>query len=310
MRAAFHRGRVLIPILSLVLFVFVGALIGCETNVSIIQDSDLVYSVQGILDLNARDQTIRVELLRDGRLLGSPRGFAAEATLRDLTAGQNIPVSFFRTPMDRGTVYNITTRPRDSLAYGHEYRLTVQGEEGTASVQVTAPNQPPTARVSSPLSVEGCPPLGDDVTVLTEDIEISVSNAQKMAAFTLEVNATGNRDNINGVYRFDRLANVQDDGDGRYSLTLDPQKVLVDISRQVRRFTLDPNPPPVIPYEFKVLYATAGPDWPGEEYLSATLETIAAPTSFSNVEGGVGLVGIVHRDTVTVPIDLTNTCSD
>lgn len=253
-------------------------LTGCDPAVDSFQENDLHYSLFGILNATADSQFVRVEPLRDGMLTRAPETLDAEVTLTNLSTNRTVTLrdSLFRY-LDQATAHNFyTTIPIDS---GTTYRLQVKGPNGAKSYAETAvPSSGPGLSVLTPVDRIGevhCGDLyhgGPTTVVVIRGVERIVS--VRALYFQNVVSSVGH------------LADTVHTASGTVKVRIPYYKDLCKISGEGRLRRIE------------VMVAAGTPEWPA--FLRLDQETELLPDVASNVEGGVGFVGGIVTDTVTV----------
>lgn len=288
------------PLLLLGLAVALTAtlLAGCDSTIDPFVESEERYSIFARFDVSNDRHLVRVEDLRDGLSGRVPEDVKLTVQLVNESTGKTTDLNaqdleFTQERSVRNFVYNGPVL-RDT-----EYRIEVNGPDGESA---TATFQTPT----------GLPQISVDSLIVCGDPDIPSSATP--TGFTFQMDPNGDDQLIRAtveyvtpvlVGRYPKLENIAED----YELT-DSVNYKVDAYTDLQRVNLrilgddyqdEVLPLPVIPTEVNIIYAAAGPDFPGRDYLFSQLERIALPGSYDNVDGGLGFVFSVVSDTVDVP---------
>jgi hypothetical protein len=271
---------------------------GCDSTIEPFAESGERYSIFARFDVSNDRNVVRVEDLRDGlsgrvpedvkltvRLINESTGKTTDLNAQDLEFTQERSV--------RNFVYN------GPILRDTEYRVEVNGPDGESA---TATFETPTA----------LPQISVDSLIVCGDPGDPSSAAPTGFTFQMAPNSDDQLIRATVEYvtpilvgRYPKLKDIAAD----YELT-DSVNYKVDAYTDLQRVNLRilgddfqgrELPQPVIPTEVNVIYAAAGPDFPGRDYLFSQLEQVALPGSYDNVDGGLGLVFSVVSDTVDVP---------
>lgn len=275
----------------------------------ILQSSDqFQFSLFGTLNVAADTQVIRVEPLGDSTQVGAPRDLGATVVLENLDNGKQISLQDSLTTFgtEPTVVHNLwTTHP---IQPATSYRVIVRsGGESATTATTTTPSRPPDlAHTSLP-----------DTALRLPCIFLDNPNSEARDANSFTVTAQ-DVDRIAAVEvqypipsappRAQRLFN--------HSSSVEKDEDLFIISVFYRPDLVLSNPDNIAPEDpgmrtcvgiddFAPLHASVvvsagGPGWP--QWRGVSLDEIARPDSFSNVEGGHGFVGAIYPDTVKVPV--------
>lgn len=253
-------------------------LTGCDPTVDSFQENDLHYSLFGVLNASADSQFVRVEPLRDGLLDRAPETLNAEVTLTNLSTDRTVPLrdSLFRY-LDQATAHNFyTTVPLDS---GTTYRLRVRGPAGAEShADAVIPDSEPVLSIVSPF--KGFKGLEcDDPYRWNPTVTVAIRGVERVVS-------------VRAIYDLDSMSSF-----GYLADTLHTEPGIVEVRIEyVDDLCALPNTRE--PDSIKVMVAAGTPEWP--EFLRLNRETELLPGVASNVEGGVGFVGGIATDTITV----------
>ncbi len=239
--------------------------VGCDKTVPPPSDQ-YPYSLYGVLDPARDTQWVRVEPLKTPTSEGSPDSFDAAVTLENLDNGQTWRLRDSLMVVQTEPHHNVwTTAP---IHPGTSYRLTVRRSDGaTTQAETTTPSHPPNITY----------PDRD-----TEAFPVYVVESGELAGLLVRYFAFGR---ARDVPYYDRVTRT----DRGYSVVISP-------SRDLEKLGL-----PSVD-SAQVIAGTGGPDWPEwGRYYDATVGEIAQPDTFSNVEGGFGMVAGVYTETKPLP---------
>jgi len=272
------------------LFALVGAgmlLFGCDPTVQAIEASDQHhYSLFGILNPAQDTQWIRVEPLAPPTTGGAPRALDATVALKNVETGQTWTLrdSVVEVFPDEPQHNFWTTAP---IAPGTSYRLVVRGADGDSTwVTTTTPNGPPTTIVQGAIYL----PCNTDVEE-ANTFTVRIRNTTSLAA--LRVRYFQSFQEVVS-YDFDWYREA-DGSDSTYAVEVNYYKNLRTTNRRIGQ--------PCIADSGRVITAAGGPDWPeGTQFREAPLSEVTRPDSFTNVQGGLGMVSGVYTDTTLVEV--------
>lgn len=261
------------------LAVLVGVLAGCESTFDPFEESEITFSVFGYVDVAADTQFVRVSALR--RSVEDAGALEAEVTLEDLTRGDRSALRDSVVRFENGAVvHNFWTTKRINPATA--YRLTVTGSDGaTASAAFATPPQFPNPTLESGITIYSSPqfpPMAQ--AIFFNGIE---KFADLRVAYRLE------EPNTTVVVSY--LDRVLDTGEGTSSVSFNAYE---DVQS-----ALAGTPGPDCPrLRAATVFVAATTDaWP--DLADLDTETLALPTTASNVEGGLGFVGgVITRSRV------------
>lgn len=272
------------------IFALIGAgmlLFGCDPTVQVAQPSDRYhYSMFGILNPAQDTQWVRVEPLGPPTTGGAPRTLDATVHLRNERTGQwwtlrdSVMEIFPGEPQ-----HNFwTTAP---ITPGTSYRVVVRGADGDSTwVTTTTPQDPPDTFVGGAIYLP-CETRNEEANTF----EVRVRTPNELAALRVRYFQTFDR---RVSYDFDWYDAATREEEA-YTAQVNYYEDLRTTNSQIGR--------PCIADSGKVITATGGPDWPaGAHYRNASISTVARPDSFTNVQGGLGMVAGVYTDTVLVPV--------
>jgi hypothetical protein len=271
--------------LCLALLGTVALVVGCDTSVQPFVSSDQYhYSIFGILNPAEDTQWVRVEPISGPSRDGASRALDATVRLEHVESGQTWGLRDSVMEVVSGEPkHNFwTTAP---IAAGATYRLVVWNEEGdTTQATTTTPDGPPPVQVEGDLLLpcsEQCPDANA--------FEVSLRTGQTLAGMkvryfqTFQGVVTGDYDWYDEVTRRERT----------YEVTVNYLEDLRSLNSTMQRTCIADSA--------KVITAVGGEDWPQwAHYHDASLSTLARPDSFSNVQGGHGMLAGVYTDTTLV----------
>lgn len=270
------------------------SILGCDPTVDRFQENDLHYSIFGYLHPSADTQFVRVELLRDSMLIRAPESMDTEVTLTNLATDHTVSLqdSLFNYGRDASAFNFYTTT---DIEPSTPYRLVARGPDGAeARVQTTIPDSFPAPTVPTPIPdcFPNCPFLGAPSCDIAD-------NESRFAMLQIEgiervvsVRALYHMEKPEGVWSFGHLADTENIESGTVRAPIDYGDDWCHI----------PEPKPEnesrLQRKIEVVVAAGSLDWP--EFVEMDLETEMLPGVTSNVEGGVGFLGGIVTDTVTV----------
>lgn len=262
-------------------------IVGCDTSVdAVVPSEEYHYSMFGVLNPAQDTQWVRVEPLAEPTSGGAPEDLDATVTLRNQATGQSWTLrdSLMEVFRDEFQHNFWTTAP---ITPSMTYRLTVRNPEGDSTwATTTTPAVPPDILVESNIEL---PCLQTDAANV---FTVRLENVEEMAA--LQIRYFQTFQGFHQTFDFDSYDDAQQVEDG-YSAEVNYLSDLETTNRtRDRRCIAD---------SAKVIAATGGPDWPEwARYNDATISEIARPDSFTNVNGGHGMVSGVYTDTAEVPV--------
>lgn len=261
---------------------------GCDTSVqAIVPSEDYHYSMFGALNPAQDTQWVRVEPLPEPTSGGAPRTLDVTVTLRNQATGQSWTLRDSLMAVFRDEVqHNFwTTAP---IRPDTPYRITVRNTEGDSTwATTTTPALPPDILVESTIQLPCLQTDGANV------FDVRLENVEEIAA--LQIRYFQTFQGFNYTFDFDSYDDVTQ-VEGGYSAEVNYLSDLETTNRtRDQRCIVD---------SAKVIAASGGPDWPDwARYNDATVSEIARPDSFTNVEGGHGLVSGVYTDTAEVRVE-------
>lgn len=276
-------GSVCLALLTTVVLV-----VGCDTSVQAIDPSaQYHYSMFGVLNPAQDTQWVRVEPLPEPTSAGAPAELNVTVTLRNEQTGQTWTLrdSLMEVFRDEFQHNFWTTAP---ITPSTSYRLTVTNDEGDSTwATTTTPAAPPSILVESTIQL---PCLQTNAANV---FELRLEDVEEVAA--LQIRYFQTFQGFNDTWDFDSYDDVAQ-VEGAYTARVN---YLSDLETTNR--TRDTR---CIVDSAKVIAAAGGPDWPEwARYNDATVSVLARPDSFTNVQGGHGMVSGVFTDTAEVEVE-------
>lgn len=250
------------------------ALVGCETEFDPFEESDIGFSVFGVLDTAADTQFVRVADLRNPARPGEP--LDATVTLEHLGTGAVVTLrdSVF-VFSNGGYAHNLWTAA--PIAQDAAYRLTVARPSATTASAVF--RTPPT--FPNPTLDSGIIPFVTSAENPPELQQIVFTGIETFADLRIRYHLSRGGGTVTISY-LDRLMTLPD---GRKRVGFNAYE---DVQRAIG------TPENVCPglVSAEIFVAAATEEWP--DVLDLDPETAALPGTVSNVEGGLGYVGGVE----------------
>jgi hypothetical protein len=263
-----------LPCSAAVWLSIVAVVAGCETAVDPFLVSDRHFSIVGYLHQAADTQWVRVEALRDGRHIGSPRPPGESVVLEHLASGwsERLRDSLFVWDGVRGYNYWAvrTVEPLET------YRITVVGSGGeSATATTTLPDAFPEPRLSSTPDLRGCPS-----TRTQPPMHVTIAGVGRLVALNaIYTLADGSRRTVRHLHRSKKIGAAVE---AELNWALDVGVCMVGVVR------------------FELEVAAGSSDWPESTGLGS--ESDLLPSLATNVEGGTGYFGGVVSRRLDVPI--------
>ncbi len=259
---------------------------GCDTSVDpFVPQDEEPFSLFGVLNPAADTQFIRIEPLADSVQVGSPPTIDATATLEHRGTNRTVTLrdSFMQVAVDVAVHNFWTTEP---IEPGARYRLRVERSDGQVSqATTTVPTAPPALAHDSTFFL----PCADADARNTFNVEVTGLNENHLAGFWIIYVVNGHR------FRFDHF------DDATYVAATYEVPVLYGVDLPRIPLVGAPGAPCTGRNRpsYALIAATAGgPDWPA--FAGASLNEIARPDTFSNVQNGHGLLQGVYSDTLRI----------
>lgn len=257
--------------------VALAALAGCDGTFEPFEEADVAFSLFGYLDVAADTQFVRVGALRSGAFADAP--VEAVVTLEDVETGETVTLRDSVVRFGNGaTVHNFwTTMP---LAHEATYRLTVTPLDGdpaaTASALIETPPPFPTPEFESGISQYSSPEFPPTAQ------SMAFSGVEQMA--DLRITYVIEEPEMAVVVSY--LDRLQRSPQGLYSVAFN---AYADVQRAISGSAGEACPRLRAAHVFA---AAATDAWPN--LLDLDPETLALPSTVTNVEGGIGYVGGVE----------------
>ncbi|MDX1530383.1 MAG: hypothetical protein R3362_02535 [Rhodothermales bacterium] len=269
------------PVAGRLILLLLGAavLVGCEDTFDPFEESDLTFSVFGYVDVTADTQYVRVAALRQSAYEDAP--VEAVVTLEDLERGTAVALRDSVVGFRNGAfAHNFWTAA--PVAPATTYRLTATGPTGeaaTATFETPAPFPDPEFESGiSQYSSPAFPPTAQSMrfTGIEQLAELRITYVLAEPATTVTVSY------------LDRISVTPD------SALVVGFNAYADVQRALSGTAGEACPSLIAAH---VLIAAATAEWP--DLVNLDPETLALPSTASNVEGGLGYVGgvITRRGT-------------
>lgn len=296
-----HTPSLLTASLLTILFVTVS----CDPTVDILEPSDQYqFSLFGVLNVAADTQMVRVEPIGDSTQIGAPENINANVFLQNEESGQQVSMrdSFVTVGGSSKRVHNFWTTHR--LRSGTSYKIAVirNGEPVTTATTVT-PARPPRLVYDSTFYLP-CTTERNQVEQRAENtFVVEAHDVEHIAAANVIYPVTYNfgEGPVHVRETFSHYDDVQDKN-AYFRIPIFYRRPLIEINPE-SRLGVDENC--IAREDFTNDYAlvavsAAGPNWP--DWRGVSINEIARPNSYSNVEGGHGFVAGIYSDTIQVPI--------
>ncbi|MFB6273392.1 MAG: hypothetical protein ABEL51_10915, partial [Salinibacter sp.] len=303
---AFFRRRFGGPVLVAVFGTLLFATGACDPSVSVIKPSDQYrFSLFGTLDVAADTQVIRVEPLSDPTPIGASPDLNASVVLRNLDAGTQVALKDSFEVVSGGVAKVHNVRTTDSILPGTNYRVSVRVDgSAVTTVTTTTPPQPPILE-HDPDSTDDKPFLlpcefnFQNEPVRSENtFTLRASGLDAVAATKVQYPVKLGGQRVASFTQFDHYEDVAyNPKDELYRVSIYYARDLIRVNEQSQGC---PSRAEFVEPYAVVTVVSGGPDWP--DWRDASLNELARPDTFSNVEGGHGFVGGVYSDTIRVHI--------
>ncbi|MCS3630566.1 hypothetical protein GGP55_001163 [Salinibacter ruber] len=272
---------------------------GCDPSVSVLNPSDQYrFSLFGTLNVAADTQVIRVDPLGDTSRVGSQKALAATVRLENVETGTQVTLADSFETIGEGSARFHNLKTTHPIRPDTRYRVSVR-VEGTpvTTATTTTPARPPTLR-HEPTSTDDKPFL---LPCLTRDRGL----VESANTFTLRASAVESLAAVQVLYPIEGAFSLVDHyNDAEYRETDDLYRISVYYGADIRvgtpggdRCTFRSQ---FVRPHARVAVTAGGPDWP--DWRGVSINDIARPDTFTNVEGGHGFVGGVYSDTIQIPI--------
>ena len=278
----------------------------CDPSVTVLQPSDQYrFSLFGTLDVAADTQVVRVEPLGDTTRIGAPPDLGASVVLQNLDAGTQVTLDESFEVVSGGIARVHNVRTTDSILPGTTYRLSVQVDgEPVTTATTTTPAQAPTLK-HEPDSTDDKPFLlpcalnlqGEPVPP-ENTFSLRALGLENLAAVKVRYPVKLDGERVASFTQFNHY------DDAAYNAKSEFYRVSVFYGRDLLTLNERDRGCPsrsgfAKPYAIVTVVA-GGPDWP--DWRGVSLDDLARPDTFSNVEGGHGFVGGIYSDTIRVSI--------
>lgn len=274
--------------------------LGCDPTVDVLGPSDQYqYSLFGTLDVAADTQIVRVEPLDDRIRVGAPRDIDVSVTLENLDTGEQVSMrDSFAVVGDSVRVHNFwTAHPIEPAT---SYRIAVQeGDSSVTTVTTETPAQSPDLSQNSSFYM----PCDFDIPG-TQTFSVTARNVDQVATANViyPITRVDVQDTVYTLNEFEYYENVEEIEEDVFQVNVPYQQTLVELnpnSQRGRGQECISEESFTEPHALAVV-AAGGPDWPS--WRGVSIDSLASPQSFTNVEGGHGFVGGIYSDTIEVPI--------
>ena len=299
MRPPVHTCRhVLLPGAATVLAAML-ILGGCDPSATVLNPSDQYrFSVFGTLNVAADTQVLRVEPLGDAVQLGGREDLDATVLLENLETGTQVALADSFETIGQGEARFHNFRTTHPIRPDTEYRVSVRVDETpVTTATTTTPARPPALR-HDPGSTDDKPFL---LPCRTGSIGELIESEN---TFTLRADSAESIAAVRVRYPIDPSRRVSHYEDVEHFEREDLYRISIYYGRDLSRSTLQgavcPARSQFAPPHAVVDVTAGGPDWP--DWRGVSLNEIARPDTFTNVQGGHGFVGGIYSDTIQVPI--------
>lgn len=272
---------------------------GCDPSVTVLNPSDQYrFSLFGTLNVAADTQVIRVDPLGDTSRVGSQEAFGATVLLENVGTGAQVTLADSFEAIGEGSARFHNFKTTHPIQPDTRYRVSVRvAGEPVTTATTTTPARPPTLRHE--------PGSTDDKPFLLPCLTRSRELVESENTFTLRASTVESLAAVQVLYPIEgAFSQVDHYDDAEYRGNDDLYRISVYYGADIRVGTpagesCADRSQFVRPHA-RVAVTAGGPDWP--DWPDASLNEIARPDTFTNVEGGHGFVGGVYSDTIQVPI--------
>lgn len=248
---------------------------GCDNTINPFDDDDGIYSIYGFLDLDEKQNYIRVHDLNNPIIDDSTRTIDAEVTIKNLDTGESETMVDSTVQFDDAFVFNYVTNLEITPAT--TYQVTATRSDGRESV----------ASGTTPRIAETH--VGPTDELCNEPVRLSFDPIESNLNLRVSIGV----DYMNDRHWFNP---VMQRGDGEeLFVERTPQQMLnrlfePEIFGEVNCHELDSE-------VFHVEYTHLGPGWYDDDEAADAIHTI---------QNGTGRFGGLYRDSLTFSIDTTN----
>lgn len=282
---------------------------GCDTSVSVLNPSDQYrFSMFGVLRVSADTQVVRIEPLGDTTQVGAPSEIKATVLLENRDDGTQVALNDSLTVLGGGVaqVHNFwTTYPIDA-ATSYKISVRVNGEPVTTAT-TTTPAQPPILEhkpdsTSDRAFVLPCEFDFQGLPIEPQNtFDIRASGVESIAAaevrYPIEVRGP---QPFPWVDHYNDVVYREEPDHFRISVFYAQDLLSLDFIVDVPGADECPAQSDFMSPHATLRVAAGGPNWP--DWRGVSLDEIARPDTFTNVEGGHGFVGGIYSDTLHIPV--------
>lgn len=282
---------------------------GCDPSVDLVKPSaQYQFSLFGTLNVTADTQVIRVEPIGDTTQIGAPATIDAEVRLTNVETGTQVALndSFAVVGGGIAQVHNFWTT--DSIQPGTTYQVSVRvGGEVVTTATTATPARPPTLLHNPDMGADQpfvlpCVYDGQGLpTSFRNTFSMRITDLENVAGLQVRypLNLPGSETETAVLTRFDHYDDVEyDDEEELYRASVFYGRDLVNIPDIAQQQC--PTQSQFEESHAEVTVTAGGPDWP--DWQDASINDIARPDTFTNVQGGHGFVGGIYSDTIRIPI--------
>lgn len=271
----------------LALVLFAGIVTACNPQIHLYRNNGMYYSIYGFLNASADTQFIRIEQLRDSMPSSAPAHLNVNVTLTDLNTNKTVMLRDSLFHFEVGNTHNYYTT--EKIIPTHTYKLIVKGQNGTeSSAQVRIPATFPKPVVQAgidPFFGLGCSSRSEIIS------EVDIKDVPRLVAVNTIYSIYNSPAKAKlSSYSLEHLADTSHVKQGVVRANINYH---LDICRTNLAFNTG-----AILHRVYVVIAAGNKDWP--DFLSLPGESQTAPGVATNVKDGVGLLGGVVTDTVTI----------
>jgi hypothetical protein len=283
---------------------------GCDPAVELVKpSSQYQFSLFGTLNVAADTQVIRVEPIGDTTQIGAPTTLDATARLTNLDTGTEVALNDSLTVVGGGIaqVHNFWTTHAIQPGATYQVSVRVDGEPVTTAT-TTTPAQPPTllhnpdATSDQPFELPCVYDSQGNPTSFRNTFSMRIANLDAVAAMQVRypLDLPTSAGETAALTQFSHYNDVEyDEEEDLYRASVFYGRDLATIPGASQQGACPPRSQFTEAHAVAVVTA-GGPDWP--DWKNASLNTIARPDTFTNVQGGHGFVGGIYSDTLRVPL--------
>lgn len=274
MKVSFRERLPVAVVVGLLLAAFLGS---CDPSFSPIKRNNRYYSVFGYLNASADTQFVRVEKLRDDKATDAPAKLDTKVTLTNVTKGKTaiLQDSVFEYHL-QGKAHNFFTTM--DIIPKQRYRLEVDGEAGTTSAEVQIPETFPAPVLLASGKYR--------TTVEMRDIN-RLAAVKEIFLTCLQCNC--------GAPMRSTFSHLQDTVHTEHGHV----RVVIDLKEEKGKIALSyPKGSAYALLSYKLVIAQGQYNWP--DFTKFDREAVALPNIASNVKKGVGYLGGIVSDTLSM----------